>query len=250
MVTFSHDGPGTDEKLWQQWGGLQDLEPLEDLVPQHVVVLAAHPDDETLGAGGLIAHVAARGAQVDVVVATAGEASHARSLTKTPQQLADLRTHEVRAAVRAPAPNARLHLMGLPDGRLAHHIPQVVQKLSGLLADGSWLVAPWRGDAHPDHEAAGRAGFTAAATDIRLLEYPVWLWHWAEPDDARVPWTRLRALRLSADERQRKVEAMAAHVSQVLPLSEQPGDEALLGPGMLAHFERDIEVFFVNELDR
>ena len=134
-----------------------------------------------------------------------------------------------------------------PDGRLADHVPQVVETLTGLLTEGSWLVAPWRRDAHPDHEAAGHAAATAASTHICLLEYPVWLWHWAEPRDERVPWAQLRAFRLSPDERQRKVEAMSAHVSQVLPLSHQQGDEALLAPGVLAYFERDIEVFFVGE---
>ena len=244
MVTFTHDAPGTDEQLWQQWGGLADLEPLADVLPQHLVVLAAHPDDETLGAGGLIAHCAAAGTQVDVVVATTGEASHPRSPTTTPSQLAELRAHEVRAAVQALAPNARLHLMGLPDGRLAEHRERVVQKLSELLVDEAWLLAPWRSDAHPDHGAAGRAARIAATARIRLLEYPVWLWHWAVPDDVRVPWKRLRRFQLSVHDQRRKVEAMTTHASQVLPLSDQPGDEALLTPGVIAHFERDIEVFF------
>ncbi len=243
-MTFSHDAPGTDEQLWQQWGRLDDLEPLADQVPRHLVVLAAHPDDETLGAGGLIAHLAAHGTQVDVVVATAGEASHPRSPTTTPVQLAKLRAHEVRAAVHALAPNARLHLMGLPDGRLADHRARVVQKLSGLLVDEAWLVAPWRGDAHPDHESAGCAARIAATARIRLLEYPVWLWHWATPDDVRVPWKRLRRFQLSVDDQRRKVEAMTTHASQLRPLSDQPGDEVLLGPGVIAHFDRDIEVFF------
>ena len=247
MVTFSHDGPGTDEQLWRQLGGLDKLKPLEGQVPQNIVILAAHPDDETLGAGGLMAHVAASGAQVDVVVATAGEASHPHSPTLAPQQLAGLRAREVRAAVRTLAPDARLHVLGLPDGRLVDHVSQLAEILRGLLTEGCWLVAPWRRDAHPDHEAAGHAAASALSTGIRLLEYPVWLWHWAEPGDERVPWARLRSLRLSADERRAKVEAMSAHVSQVRPLSPQPGDEALLGPGVLAHFERDIEVFFVDE---
>jgi hypothetical protein len=32
--------------------------------------------------------------------------------------------------------------------------------------------------------AAQRAG-------AKLLEYPVWMWHWARPDDAAVPWQRM-----------------------------------------------------------
>lgn len=36
------------------------------------LVLAAHPDDETLGAGGLLARLHALGAEVEVLLCTAG----------------------------------------------------------------------------------------------------------------------------------------------------------------------------------
>ena len=41
-----------------------------------LVVVSAHPDDESLGAGGLIADRSVGGPRVQVVVATDGEASH------------------------------------------------------------------------------------------------------------------------------------------------------------------------------
>ena len=41
-----------------------------------VLVLSAHPDDETLGVGGLLADLADAGAAVSVLVATDGERSH------------------------------------------------------------------------------------------------------------------------------------------------------------------------------
>ena len=237
MVTFTHAQPST-AAAWQ----LSDLPALDEVGERRLVVLAAHPDDETLGAGGLIAHLAVLGAKIDVVVATSGEASHPDSTTWTPAQLASVREREVRAAVQALAPEARLHLLRLPDGHLADHVPQLADALRGLVRPGCLLVAPWRGDGHPDHEAAGRAAAQTAA-GVRLLEYPIWLWHWATPDDVRVPRAELRRWDLPTDALQRKTIAMRTHVSQVQPLSEAPGDEVLLTAEVLAHFERPFEVF-------
>lgn len=106
------------------------------------------------------------------------------------------------------------------------------------------MVCPWSQDGHPDHEAVGRAAAQVAADrGVAVLEYPVWMWHWAEPGDHRVPWHRVSRLRLSDLQRQRKRRAVARHRSQVEPLSDRPGDEALLHPGFLAHFDRPDELF-------
>ena len=238
MVTFTHAQPGTAATAWQ----LGDLPALDEVSERRLVVLAAHPDDETLGAGGLIAHLAALGAEIDVVVATDGEASHPDSRTWTPAQLGLVREREVRAAVRALAPDARVHLLRFPDGHLADHVPQLVEALRALVRPGCLLVAPWRGDGHPDHEAAGRAA-AQAAEGARRLEYPIWLWHWATPDDSRVPRAELRRWAVPAQALQSKAMAMRAHASQVQPLSDGPGDEVLLTADVLAHFERPFEVF-------
>src|SRR5664279_305672 len=90
--------PGTPEQEWLD-GRLDHLPRLE--VPgagDRLLVVAAHPDDESLGAGGLIAAAVARGADVRVIVATDGEASHPDSTTHTPAQLAITRRAEVTAA--------------------------------------------------------------------------------------------------------------------------------------------------------
>ncbi len=237
-MTFTHAQPSTAADAWQ----LGDLPALDQVDERRLVVLAAHPDDETLGAGGLMAHLAALGAEIDVVVASSGEASHPDSTTWTPAQLASVREREVRAAVHALAPAARVHLLRLPDGHLADHVPQMVERLRELVRPGCLLVAPWRGDAHPDHEAASRAA-DQAGDGVRLLEYPIWLWHWAGPDDVRVPRAQLRRWDLPAQALQRKATAMRAHVSQVKPLSQEVGDEVLLPADVLAHFERPYEVF-------
>jgi LmbE family N-acetylglucosaminyl deacetylase len=62
------------------------------------VVLSPHPDDETLGAGGLIAGARSRGEVVDIIVVTDGSGSHPRSEQYPRQRLVDLRYAEVHKA--------------------------------------------------------------------------------------------------------------------------------------------------------
>ena len=69
---------GTDETVWSSWpapAGWPELD-LAALADTSVVVLAAHPDDEVLGVGGLLARLAGLGADLRLVWATDGEASH------------------------------------------------------------------------------------------------------------------------------------------------------------------------------
>lgn len=249
VVTFRHDGSGTPAEAWRAHEAWSRIAPLDGLDTDHldrVVVLAAHPDDETLGAGGLVATAHARGVVVDVVVATLGERSHPRSPTHTAADLARTRRGEAQDAVRLLGGDdgGEPELLGLPDGALAEHETALVEHLVGRIGDGrrTLLVAPWRHDGHPDHEAAGRAASTVAVrTGARLVEHPVWWWHWAEPSEAG--WGALRTLRLDEDAVAAKAAAVAAHRSQVAPLSDQPGDETLLSPAFLAHFAGPVEVF-------
>lgn len=247
MVTFSHRDAGTSAHAWRsdpRWPQPTDVEQLL-AGRSRVVVVAAHPDDETLGAGALVAAAAARGARVELVVLTDGEGSHPESTTCPPVELAARRRDEARAAAAALGPDVELTLLGLPDGGLAgDHEEQVTRLLVERLGDARevLLLSPWRRDGHPDHEAAGRASAAAAVrTGARLLEYPVWFWHWAATEDA--PWDRLLVLGHDEAAAERKAAAVAAHRSQVEPLSDAPGDEALLSAQLLEHFTGRVEAF-------
>lgn len=252
MVTFSHEDAGTPEHRWSQdWrsDARLSIEALFDgRMPERVIVVAAHPDDETLGAAGLVRRLARAGVATDIVVATNGEASHPNSPTHTAVQLADLRRIELAQAVELLAPSARTHFLDLPDGGL--DAGELVEQLRRIVATGgrpgerTLLVAPWRGDGHGDHEAGGTAAARLAAElNVPLLEYPVWLWHWATPDSPEVPWSQLEILDLAGDEQTLKQSALLMHASQTAPLSDEPGDEALLPPGFLDHFARGFETF-------
>ena len=251
MVTFDHRDPGTSEDLWAASPALRQLAPLDLPAVDRLVVVAAHPDDETLGAAGLVSRLAATGTAISVIVATDGEGSHPASTTHRADELALLRRTELVRALGAIAPRAALRFLGLPDGGLREHrdaLRRAVEDEVGPLGSArTVLCAPWRGDGHRDHRIAGEvAADVAARRRLDLLEYPVWLWHWADPDDTSLPWADMRRFDLTDSERENKAQALAAHRSQTQPLSSRPGDEALLGAEMMRHFDRDVEVFVVS----
>ncbi len=245
---FSHLDRGTPEEAWRVDGRLFACSTLALGIDQ-LIVIAAHPDDETLGAAGLMARVHGMGGTVTVIVASDGEASHPDSTTHSPERLAGLRRVEVTRAVHALAPGAALHFLGLPDGALREHADDLAARLAPYLdaaGDAALVVAPWSGDGHRDHRIIAEA-VAAASTrfGVRHLGYPIWLWHWGGTAD--VPWDRALAVELTTTERATKRDALRAHKTQVAALSSHAGDEPVIHADMLAHFDRPMELFFEED---
>ena len=238
--------PGTPEALWAAWPGWAGLDRLDLGGPRRVLVVAAHPDDEVLGVGGTIASLAAAGARLRLVAVTDGEASHPGSSSPVARDLARIRSAETLAALAAlGAEHAEVVRLGLPDTGVGQHEEELVRRLGGLARDVDLCLAPWSGDVHADHEAAGRAAVAAGLlTGVPVLQYPVWTWHWARPGDPRVPWQRAARLPLDPEARARKRAALDCFASQLLPIGAEPADLAVLPPEEIAHFLRDHEVVF------
>lgn len=249
MVAFTHDQETTPEADWLASLRITAMAELgiDWTAVQKLVVVAAHPDDETLGAAGLLQRAAGQGVSIEVVVATLGEKSHPHSQTHTRDQLAARRTIELENALLTLAPTAHHRVLRLPDGQLRDHLAELEHDITGAAGNGgtgTLIVAPWSADGHKDHDAAGdAAGRAATATGSVLLEYPIWWWHWGSPFRSEAPWPALRRLQLTQSERDKKALALACHRSQVTPLSGAAGDEALLSPELLTHFGRSFETF-------
>ena len=69
----------------------------------------------------------------------------------------------------------------------------------------------------------------------------MWTWHWAVPDDPRVPWSRARRVPLDAATRAAKQAATQAFRTQVAPLSDHPADAPVLPAFVLDRLLRDHE---------
>jgi len=239
--------PGTPEAAWQRWGVTFPTFSL--LGCRRLVVVAPHPDDEILGLGGTMAIAAASGIRVDVVAVTDGEASHGGSTTVTPADLATRRPAESLAALAELGVPPRITRLGIHDGAVADHEPELASQLAEIIADdpaGTWCAAPWRNDGHPDHDATGRACALALRdTRVRLVEYPVWMWHWAAPGDASVPWSAARSVRLPNGIARAKRDAVARFASQLAAPDTEPDFAPILPQHVLARLLRATETVFV-----
>jgi LmbE family N-acetylglucosaminyl deacetylase len=232
---------GTTVEDWTGWQ--RHFPPLDlDGCPA-LVLVGAHPDDETLGLGGTAALLRDRGVEVQVVAATDGEAAYSDD-DGGRHELAKVRRDElVAAASRLGLPKPIF--LAVPDGRVASHEQRLSVRLSAVLAGfdrGAWCAATWRADGHPDHEAVGRAAAVAAkSTGAVFIEYPIWMWHWAIPDDAAVPWHRARRVPLTTAQLSTKADAMQCFASQL-----QDGDRpALLTPEVVQRQMAVGEIVFV-----
>ncbi len=243
------EGVGCTESVWREWLDALDVPTLawNDWLPAtaRLVVVAPHPDDEVLACGALLAMHAARGGECCVVAVTDGEGSHPGSKRWTPQQLTAVRRAErAEGLLRLGLGGASLHGLGLPDGAVQTQADVLRLRLTDLLRPADVVVTTWPLDGHPDHDACGAAAVqTCAAVGCRLLTAPVWMWHWAAPGDARVPWHRLRALQVDSAALQRKQAALEAHVSQ--RTAREGGQGPVLGAEILARAAREREYFFV-----
>ena len=146
-----------------------------------LVVIAPHPDDETLGASALLSEAARSERPVGIVALTDGEASHPNSRAFSRRRLADVRRSEQEAAVTALGlREVRWLRLGLPDGG-AGRDPQWADAPARIAAfchatGAETLSAPHPDDPHPDHHAAAALAeeVRSLRPDLRLLFYQVW----------------------------------------------------------------------------
>jgi LmbE family N-acetylglucosaminyl deacetylase len=237
------DRPITPESAWQPWLDSPDLRPFPDEDFRRVVVVAAHPDDETLGASGLLQHLHERGSAVELVVATDGEAAFPRLSAPERAELGRVRRAELHDSLRLQgAGDIPVHWLGLPDSGLAEHRAELAERLAELLVDADLCLAPWSGDPHPDHQTVGDLALRVAPVSTHRWSYPVWMWHWLQPGDPAIPRSRAHVFRMSEGQRRRKATGIAAFPSQLKPGPD--GADPILSTEMLTHFEREVEVAF------
>jgi LmbE family N-acetylglucosaminyl deacetylase/glycosyltransferase involved in cell wall biosynthesis len=144
----------------------EELIPYEasDLVADRILVLAAHPDDEVLGAGGSLALASSRGSAVRIWIATDGTGQEG-AREEGPEAYATRRRQEARqaaAALGVPAPV----FGGLVDRSLPT-APEVLERavteqLSEFQPD--LVLCPSPAEIHPDHRALSEAVYGAVAS--------------------------------------------------------------------------------------
>ena len=217
------------------------------------VVIAPHPDDESLGCGGLIALLRQAAIPVQVVLVSDGTMSHPNSRKFPPAARRALREAELRQALLELGVEAPPICLGLPDSAVPsegqERFLEAVAQLQELFATSkpATVLCPWRRDPHPDHRATSelvRTAITGLPVPARLLEYVVWAWERAAPADLPQP-GEVVGWRLNVgsvlDKKQR---AIATHRSQLAPgvIDDDPTGFSLSSE-MLAHFAQPFEAY-------
>jgi LmbE family N-acetylglucosaminyl deacetylase len=212
-----------------------------------VLIVAPHPDDESIGCGGLIALLGQRGVEVRVVVVTDGTGSHPHSISHPPERLAALRRNEALEALSVLGVEARsvafwqlcdrfVPTEGDPSFETAVARAQV--QLRTLCP--RTLVIPGDADIHGDHRAVSHIWKRAVATTRhppRILEYLVW------PDGAHGCPGRRVSLDID-DVLALKSRAIGAHRSQHGKLIDDDPTAFCLPDELLDRANEPCEIFF------
>ena len=210
---------------------------------ERVLILAPHPDDDVIAAGGLIQHVLSTGGEVHIVFVTDGERN------PWPQRWTHKKwsiTAEDRAAwgamrrdeadcslTRLGVPTSASTFLGFPDSGLKQGDVRLIQAIrDAIVAFGpSQIVSPSTFDLHLDHRTIASAAHIASAGEIPINTYVV---H-GSPNERRFA-TRIE---LTEIEQKCKRAAIECHRSQLLLSRDR----------FLAH-ARSAEVFYLSEYDR
>src|SRR5947209_19817710 len=134
---------------------------------EKLMAILAHPDDESLGNGGMLAKYAAEGIEIHLVVATRGERGWPGKESEYPglETLGKLREAEVRAAANVLGLHS-VYFLDYLDGDLdeanpAEAIAKIVRYLRLVRPGVVVTFGPFGGYGHPDHIAISQ--FTTAA---------------------------------------------------------------------------------------
>lgn len=221
---------------------------------QPIVIVAPHPDDETLGCGGAIAQLTARGHDVRVLVITDGTQSHPNSQKFSAAVLKGIREQETTAAMSTLGVDQRtITFLGVKDGSVPQmasaEFVRVQERCCRYLRDvvPGTIFLPWRYDPHPDHRATWQiiqAAVLETGRAVRYIEYPIWDWDSTQQKQlsgvgAVLGWR----LDMTAVLEQKR-RAIALYRSQLGDLIDDDPEGFSLTPEMLKNFTQPWEVFF------
>jgi len=179
-----------------------------------VLVVAPHPDDETLGAGGFLLRARAAGRPIHWLIATA--------ITEAdgwPAEKVARRAREI-DAVAAAFGFAGVHHLGFPAARLDRIAMGGLVGAVGAVARAvapDILILPHRGDAHSDHQMVHDAGIACA----KWFRYPATRWTLVYEALSETD----ASLRTAEPFRADVFVDIATHLEEKLRIAEMFGDE-------------------------
>ena len=226
----------------------------EQLEDRPFVVVAPHPDDESLACGGLIADACRQGLRGTVVIVSDGAGSHPNSRAYPPDRLKSVREGEARraAAELGLAPDEILFL-GLPDrfvpreGEEAERAIDVIVQCVREIGARSLFVS-WRARSalrSPGVLSGSPVRFSDDVGELRLFEYVVW--GPTLPPATEVDTLGGFRIRLDHAALEKKRRAIAAHRSQTSDLIDDDPAGFRFTQSELGRFDLPYEFFFESD---
>ena len=218
------------------------------------LVLAPHPDDESLGCGGLIRTLVENGCDMRIILTTDGSMSHPHSVTYPAASLAALRKAEMITAMEILGLGAeKLSCYESADSAMPalgeEGFDQLSQRLNKDLASflPQLILVPYELDPHRDHRATFQLLFAALkkvpAYKPIIWEYPIWLYEKAvERDLPQLEKGELKYLDITVHLNHKRA-AIDAHQSQTTQLIHDDPKGFILTEDVISNFLIDKEYF-------
>jgi LmbE family N-acetylglucosaminyl deacetylase len=194
---------------WPELG--ETLPLLSRPVARKIIVVAPHPDDETLGLGGLLHDWNLAGIDICVLIVSDGGASHAHPF------LVELRKTEALAATTSLGVQHTVSFLNFSDSALANHHEAIAAAIQAKVpTDGRHcaVLTPRLNDGHPDHDACARAGAEVAARSLTVEHWSYGVWTWTQAPCADLLKGAFR-WPVSPEGHEAKMEAIGMYASQV-----------------------------------
>jgi LmbE family N-acetylglucosaminyl deacetylase len=220
---------------------------------QRVLIVAPHPDDETLGCGGAISLLCRQGYDVNVLIVSDGTGSHPNSQKYPAPILRWIRSQETLTALAILGVNRwAVTFLHLKDGAIPtvtapkFHAAKVRCRkyLQATLPDT--IFVPWRRDPHPDHRATWQliqAAILSLGMMPQVIEYPIWDWDIQQQTTANLH--QIAGWRLDIQSvLGQKTQAIDSYRSQLGQLIDDDPHGFCLSADMLVNFTRPWEVYF------
>jgi LmbE family N-acetylglucosaminyl deacetylase len=214
-----------------------------------IVILAPHPDDESLACGGLIAEARTEGRSVAVIFVSDGTGSHPNSTAYPPMRLKALREGEAKRACAELGVRAEdLLFLGLPDRSVPDSgvdaeraVSTIIERVDEVGARS--LFVTWRHDPHCDHQASYQLAreVQKRRSGLRLFEYIVWGATLAPSTEVQPIKDGFRIYIGHIIEKKRR--AIASHRSQTTGLIEDDPEGFRMTPIDLERFDLPYEFF-------
>ena len=213
---------------------------VESIQANRIMVIAPHPDDESLGCGGLINLLARAGRKFHIVFVTEGGASHPNSTTWPRHRLTAQREKEATNALAklgiAEHPRSFLKLLdaAMPEPSSPAG-EQAIIALAHIISEfqPDLVLLPWRRDVSGDHRATWKLSqdaLAAAKQTPATFEYTIWLEEYGDPEDYPREGEVMRMAFDITEAQDAKLVAILAHVSQTTLLIDDDPNGFCLNP--------------------